>query len=90
MVTHMADIVDDFLHRLQQHIPGTPPDVRIQLEAGLRQAWGGTEPYVGKRISRATRTFMVATGLRQARPLAEVFAQAGVPRRTGYRILGSK
>ena len=90
MVTYMADIVDDFLTRLQQHIPNTPPEVRVQLETGLRQAWGGTEPYVGKRISRVTRTFLVDHGLRQSRPLAEVFAQAGVGRRTGYRILGSK
>lgn len=86
----MADIVDDFLTRLQQHIPDTPPEVCFQLEATLRQSWGGTEPYVGKRISRTTRISMVAHGLRSARPLAEVFAQAGIPRRTGYRILRSK
>lgn len=86
----MADIVDDFLTRLQQHIPDAPLEIRHQLETGLRQAWGGTEPYVGKRISRSTRTGMVAHGLRQSRPLSEVFAQAGVPRRTGYRILSSK
>lgn len=86
----MADIVDDFLTRLQQHIPDAPQDVRIKLEAGLRQAWGGTEPYVGKRISLNARRIMVATGLRQSQPLKECFVQAGVSRRTGYRILGSK
>jgi hypothetical protein len=86
----MADIVDDFLTRLQQHIPAVAPEVRYQLEASIRQTWGGTEPYVGKRISLTTRTTLVAHGLRQARPLSEVFAQAGIPRRTGYRILGSK
>lgn len=86
----MADIVDDFLTRLQQHIPDTPPEVRYQLESTLRQSWGGTEPYVGKRISRTTRVSLVAHGLRHAKPLAEVFAQAGVARRTGYRILRSK
>jgi hypothetical protein len=90
MVTYMADIVDDFLTRLQQHIPDAAPDVRYQIESGIRQAWGGTEPYVGKRISRTTRTSLVAHGLRQSRPLSEVFAHAGVARRTGYRILGSK
>ena len=86
----MADIVDDFLARLVQHLPDAPFEVRHQIESSLRQAWGGTEPYVGKRISRATRTSLVAHGLRQARPLSEVFAIAGVPRRTGFRILGSK
>ncbi len=86
----MADIVDDFLSRLQQLVPNLPPDAPIQLEKTLRQQWGGTEPYVGKRLSRVTRTAIVASGLRQSKTLKEVFAQAGVARRTGYRILGSK
>ena len=86
----MADIVDDFLSRLQQLVPNLPPDAPIQLEKTLRQQWGGTEPYVGKRLSRVTRTTIVASGLRQSKTLKEVFAQAGVARRTGYRILGSK
>lgn len=86
----MADIVDDFLQRLAQHIPDTPPEVRANLETGLRQAWGGTEPYVGKRVSRATRLSLLAHGLRQSRPMGEVFAQAGVARATGYRLLRKK
>lgn len=86
----MADIVDDFLSRLQQLVPNLPPDAPVQLEKTLRQQWGGTEPYVGKRLSRVTRTTIVASGLRQSKTLKEVFAQAGVARRTGYRILGSK
>lgn len=86
----MADIVDDFLSRLQQLVPNLPPDAPVQLEKTLRQQWGGTEPYVGKRLSRVTRTTLVSAGLRQSKTLKEVFAQAGVARRTGYRILGSK
>lgn len=86
----MADIVDDFLTRLVQHVPSVPHEARVQLESGLRQAWGGTEPYVGKRMSRVTRTNLVAQGLRQARPLGEVFATADVSRRSGYRILAGK
>lgn len=86
----MADIVDDFLFRLQQHAPGLPPEVPVKLERELRQQWGGNEPYVGKRLSRVTRSTLVAAGLRQSKTLAECFASAGVARRTGYRILGSK
>lgn len=85
----MADIVDDFLQRLAAHIPDAPLEVRVKIESSLRQAWGGTEPYVGKRLSRSTRTTLVAHGLQRQRPLGEVFATAGVSRRTGYRILGS-
>jgi len=86
----MADIVDDFLQRLAQHVPDVAPDVRLQIESGIRHTWGGTEPYVGKRISRVTRTTLVAHGLQHQRPLTEVFAQAGVARATGYRILQRK
>lgn len=86
----MADIVDDFLQRLAQHVPGTTPEVRAQLETGLRQTWGGTEPYVGKRMSQTTRVSLLAHGLRQAKPLGEVFAQAGVSRSAGYRLLRRK
>lgn len=86
----MADIVDDFLQRLAQHVPDVAPEVRLQLECSIRHTWGGTEPYVGKRLSRVTRTSLVAHGLQRQRPMAEVFAQAGVGRATGYRLLQRK
>lgn len=83
----MADIVDDFLTRLQTYAPDLPMTARVNLERDMRQAHGGTEPYVGKRMSRATRLSLVANGLRQSRPLAEVFACAGVRKSTGYTLL---
>lgn len=86
----MADIVDDFLTRMQQHIPNAPLEVRVTLERDLRTTWGGSKPYVAKQLNRITRTTLLAHGLRQQRPLSEVFAQAGVGRRTGYRLLASK
>jgi hypothetical protein len=86
----MADIVDDFLTRLQQHVPNAPLEVRATLERDLRTAWGGSKPYVAKQLNRITRTTLLAHGLRQQRPLSEVFAQAGVKRSTGYTLLGSR
>lgn len=86
----MADIVEDFLNRLAQHAPGIPPETRVRLEQDVRQQWGGSEVYVGKRLSIVTRTTMVSLGLRQQRPIREVFAQAGIARATGYRILGRR
>ena len=86
----MADIVDDFLTRLAQHVPNAPIELRATLERDLRTAWGGSKPYVAKQLNRATRTTLLAHGLRQQRPLSEVCAQAGVSRTTGYRLLGSK
>lgn len=86
----MTDIIDDFIQRLKAAAPDVPPQVHHQLEGELRKQWGGTEPYVGKRMNRVTRTSLLAAGLRQKRPLSEVFASAGVGKRTGYRILGEK
>lgn len=86
----MADIVDDFLQRLSQAIPDASPEIRYQIETSIRQSWGGAKPYVAKRVGLSTRKALIGHALRQARPLAEVFAQAGVSRRTGYRILASK
>jgi truncated hemoglobin YjbI len=83
----MADIIDDFLTRLQQHVPSVPADALPKLEQTLRQAWGGTEPYVGKRMNRVTRTTLVAAGLRQQKSLKDCFAQAGVGRTVGYQLL---
>lgn len=86
----MADIVDDFLTRLAQHVPNAPIELRATIERDLRSAWGGSKPYVAKQLNRTTRTTLLAQGLRQQRPLSEVFSQAGVSRPTGYRLLGSK
>jgi hypothetical protein len=86
----MADIVDDFLTRLQNHLPSVPAEVRLTLEREVRSEWGGNKPYVAKQLSRVTRTSLLAHGLRQQRPLGEIFALSGVSRRTGYRLLASK
>lgn len=86
----MADIVDDFLTRLQQHVPNAPLEVRATLERDLRTAWGGSKPYVAKQLNRTTRMSILANGLQQKRPLQEIFAQAGVCRRAGFYLLSSK
>ncbi len=85
----MADIVDDFIQRLRAIVPDVPAHAVQQLEVQTRQAWGGTEPYVGKRPSRQ-RSMQIGEGLRAHKPLAEVFADAGVRRAYGYRLLGRK
>ncbi len=87
------DIVDDFLSRLQRHVPDLPIETRLRLERETRYEWGGNRANVAKGVgglSKTTRTWVVANGLRQSRPLAEVFRMAGGHRATSYRILGSK
>ena len=55
MVIFMADIVDDFLARMQQHIPQAPIELRATLERDLRTAWGGSKPYVAKQLAELKR-----------------------------------
>lgn len=96
----MADIVDDFLTRLHALAPDTAAQLAPQLEAELRQHWGGTERhYIRKgaqahpRLSAAgaqQRASLLAQGLQQGLPLSSVFAQAGVSRSAGYRLLKRK
>jgi len=85
----MADIVDDFLTRLHSLLPNLPPDVPLHLEGALRQAWGGTEPYVGKRPSRV-KSIKIGFSLRNRQPLSMTFAEMKVSRATGYRALRRK
>ena len=87
---NMADIVDDFLARLEKHVPDLPIESRAQLEKDVRTEWGGRKPYVAKQVNRLTRTTVIAHGLRQQLPLREVFSRAGVSTRTGFRLLRAK
>ena len=100
MVSVMADIVDDFLQRLAAHVPAdVASQVAPKLEAEIRQHWGGTDRhYIRKHAKGAIpahlraqqRTQALATGLQQGQPLADLFQQAGIPRRTGFRLLQRK
>lgn len=87
----MADIVDDFLTRLQTLAPDAAAQVGPRLEAELRQHWGGTDRnYIRKGQSAQQRAAAVAVGLQQGLPLNSVFQQAGVSRSAGYRLMARR
>jgi hypothetical protein len=85
----MADIVDDFLTRLAQLAPDLPKSTLQTLEIQSRQAWGGTEPYVGKRPTMR-HTVKIGEALRAAKPLSSAFTEAGIRRSQGYALLARK
>lgn len=85
----MADIVSDFLTRLAQLAPDVQPPVLQRLEADIRQSWGGETPYVAKRPARM-HAMKLGEHLRNHKPLAQCFAEAGISRRHGYRLIGGK
>lgn len=83
----MADIVQDFMQRLAQLAPEVPAQTLQRLEVGIRQDWGGTEPYVAKRSSPKVKAAKLGEAMQSRQPLAKCFEAAGVSRRTGYRLL---
>lgn len=83
------DVIDDLLKRLATHIPSAA-DLAPKLEAEMRQAWGGTEPYIRHKPDPSRRTMALAEALRQGKPLKEAFAMAGLPRRSGFRHLNKR
>lgn len=86
----MADMLDDFLQRLRTLAPDLPAHTTLQLEVQTRQAWGGTDRnYIAKRPA-LQRTVKIGEGLRQHKPLAQIFAESGITKQHGYRILSAK
>lgn len=90
----MADIVDDFLTRLQRHVPDLPLEKQLSLEREIRFELGGTRGGdIAKGIGglgKRSRMALVATGLRQKKSLSEAFGMASISRATGYRALSSR
>jgi len=85
-----SDLVDDFLRRLCTRMPQAAEHAP-QLEAELRQHWGGTERhYIRKRPASqqpAARTQQLGQALQQGMSLQQAFATAGLGRRSGFYYL---
>ena len=90
----MADIVDDFLTRLQRHVPDLPLEKQLSIEREFRAIHGGRRDIaVSKGIAglgKRSRMTLVANGLVQKKSLSEVFAFASISRATGFRALSSR
>lgn len=85
----MADIVSDFLERLQTLAPDIPQQTRQVLEAQIRHQWGGTEPYVARRPAWM-HSIKVAESLRSRKTVSQAIQDAGLKRRNGYYVLNRK
>lgn len=79
----MADIVTRLITLMQEHGPQ-------EAERRVRFEFGGTEVYVGKgrAVASQQREQALVAALRAAPDIKTACAQAGVPLRTGWRILG--
>lgn len=99
------DIVEDLITRVRGSVAGIPDDALRGVEVAIRQDWGGTEPYVRKHVRSARggrpsvlrpelsptqREGILAAGLQQGKPLAELFREAGLCRSKGFKALAKR
>jgi hypothetical protein len=83
------DIVDAFMRCLLEEAPETPAVAVRAIAKRLRTEWGGREVYVLKRAVDA-RVERLGTALAGAESLGHAMKAAGLPRRTGHRLLKRK
>ena len=81
------DIIDALLRELRQLSPQMTPDEAWRIETRLRHACGGVLGYVRKSATTDAKTWRLGLGLAAGRPLSEAFADIGVSRATGFRLL---
>ena len=81
----MAGFVEDIMQRMRAE--AVPEPIIQRIAGGIHQDWGGTEPYVSKRPSVTVKASKLGEAMQSRQPLAKCFKDAGVSRRTGYRLL---
>jgi hypothetical protein len=84
----MADVLDDIVLRLIE--AGCPVESVKRVERETRQIWGGDDAYIGKRTVEMKASAVGAALCVAGTSIAEAFANAGVPRRTGFRLLNRR
>lgn len=83
------DFLDDVLRVFAEASPTLAPADVMRIEQRIREVWGGEQVYIGKRaaLGKALRLGgEVAAGV----PTAQAIRNAGLARRTGFRILSRK
>ena len=83
------DIIRDALRRARALHPETPASEWMQIEAKLRQDWGGLRPYIPK-ASASGKACLLANCLAAGISVSEAFSAIGVGRTTGYRLLARR
>lgn len=83
------DIVAEFIRLAAQMCPSFTEDVAMQIEAQLRQTYGGTEPgYIAKTPESVEKRKRLARdeAMRSGR-VVDAADKYGISRRTMYRLL---
>ncbi|SFI31273.1 hypothetical protein [Nitrosomonas sp. Nm34] len=85
------DIVEDIFSQIRE-IMGNQFHGEVfiklnQIEARVRQKWGGTEPYIPKNREKKKAKEKAANDLKNGVPPKEVIKSTGISRTEVYRLL---
>jgi hypothetical protein len=91
------DILEDYIARLEAQLAAAAPDLPIealmrsarQIELDVRRARGGSEHYL-KKAPAEGKAFSLGNALAAGVPLAQAFAEVGVKRAMGYRLIARR
>lgn len=83
------DFLDEVMVQFLAASPALPAEAAAQLEQHIRQVWGGERVYIGKRPAEE-KVSRLAIELQRGVAIIDAFANAGLARRTGFRLLNRR
>jgi hypothetical protein len=83
------DIINKMIARLAEEIPDMPTDTLRRIEQRMRQEFAGERHYVSKAPAEG-KAFRLGSALAAGVPLAQAFADLGVSRASGFRLLARR
>jgi Mor family transcriptional regulator len=84
------DFVCDVLALVADMVPGLDAESARQVDAALRERWGGDRPYIARRLGdgRSDRNISIRRDYQRGESIALLMRRYQVSRATLYRILG--
>jgi hypothetical protein len=83
------DFIDDVLRIFVEAAPTLRSEQVAAIEQRIRLTWGGEDVYIGKRAAQG-KVLRLAEELRAGVDLGQAMCNAGLSRRTGYRLLSRR
>lgn len=86
----LADLVRQFTAVAPELGPARLDEIARAVDRHIRHDWGGCRPYIRKGNTPQQKTKALASALSTGAALGEVFAQAEVSTRHGYRLISRR
>lgn len=84
-----TEFFSDLMRQMREEFPELSPERAQRVEQRMRATWGGSEVYIAKRAAEG-KARRLGAELASGTSLAQAIENAGLTRRTGYRILSRK